>query len=147
MKDGTTLCGDRRNSKDIQIPRSRTSLVVIVSSRAIRRVSSIVVFRLKERLCLLTISQTMVKEFFFLSGTLKFVRLHRSVPDSGSFRKPLVDDIWIFFSYVLFVTPRDRNSFQKSFSRLSRYDPKLSDFGLRPIAHSFVPRDKELHGP
>ena len=37
---------------------------------------------------------------------------------------------------VLFVTPRDRNSSQKSFSRLPRFDTKLSAFGLRPITHN-----------
>ena len=39
-------------------------------------------------------------------------------------------------SSVLFVTPRDRNSSQKSFSHLSRYDPKLFAHGLRPNSHN-----------
>ncbi len=107
-------------------------------------------------------------------GRFSVVRLHSSTVGSGSLRKPLVHDSWLFFSArfragrgalkrsgqtlrlttcnweiekvlfpscscVLFVTPRDRNSSQKSFSRLPRYDPKLSAFGLRPIAHNFWP--------
>ncbi len=46
VKDGAALGGDRRNFHSI--PRSRVSLAVIVSSRDVRYVPSIVVFLLKD---------------------------------------------------------------------------------------------------
>jgi hypothetical protein len=149
VKDGTALGRDRRIPKDFSFHdhvcplspfRLREPFVACPRSSS---------FVWRKRLCFLTICQPWWNNFH---GRFSVVRLHNSVPDNGSLWNPWcmtaatcfrcasemgegLEKEWSNPSFDHLQLRGKKKNEKKSFSRVPRFDPKLSVFGLRPISH------------
>ena len=122
VADCTNFGGDRRIPKAFKIPRSRASFDAIASSRAVRSVPSIVFFSRSSA----PLSGVRNKDLALQPFDQRFLGLRNSLVSIPSFFGGSLDEFGLGDFILIFIFPHFPPS-----------RPKLSAYGLRPIAHNF----------
>ena len=122
VADCPAFGGDRRIPKAFKIPRSYASFAAIASSRAVRSVPSIVFFSRSSAL----LSGVRNKDLALQPFDQRSLGLRNSLVSILSFLGGSLDEFGLSDFILIFIFPHFPPS-----------RPKLSAYGLRPIANNF----------